>query len=253
MATGRECLGFFEPDPECLGNPKAKDDADKTPCAEMDFCKKAKEVAKAKGIDPTELLNTNSRERVEELHRELAGGKAEKGAGKPAKPAAGSDKTPPKPTKDAKKKGEVGGKAGKPEKPQEKPQPEKQPEKAGKGAGKAKPEGKAGKPEKPQEKPQPESGKAKPKQPQHRKSAERGEAEMAKSMLGKAKRFLQPKLKDLGIKVQHLGDGKFKIGEKDKNPFRQGCGWWYVTEAYRVGGTPETVAERALKLWKADQ
>jgi hypothetical protein len=275
MANERECLGFFEPDKECMGDPKAKDEVDRTPCAELEFCKIVKEVAKAKGVEAGELLSSNSRDRIKELHAQSSG-KAGKGKASEAPPATpetpkgkpqGKAGKPEKPTKGGGEKPEAQGKTEKPGKTQpgkqEKPQPEKpeKPKKNGKAPESAKPpikRGKAGSGEDtpaPPEKTKPgtkaKAGEVKTGRAQNTRSAEKPLT--IERFQAKAKRFLQPKLKDLGIKVQDLGDGKFKIAEKHPNPFRQGCDWWFVTESYRVGGTPEVVADRAMKMAKADK
>ena len=103
----QECLGFFEEDTECLGDPKAEKKVNRMPCADLEDCKKVKAVAEHRGTKPEALLKEYSLDRIREIHeQEVEGkGKGKKGKEKPApkeKPKAKA-KVKEKPAPKAKK------------------------------------------------------------------------------------------------------------------------------------------------------
>jgi len=210
----QECLGYFEEDTECLGDPKAEKKSNQLPCADLEDCKTVKAVAGHRGVKPEELLSEYSLDRIREIYEQELEGKGKKAKAKPEPKSKSKAKPEPK------------------SKSKAKPEPKSKP--ATKAKAKAKPE--------PEEK--------KPKGKTRKPGV--GRELTLERYLRKAKRMLQPNIRSkYGVKVRNDGNGKYSVGERTQNPWRPGSDWFFTLESFKQGGTIEKIAERTLGMVKA--
>lgn len=102
----QECLGYFEEDTECLGDPKAEKKSNQLPCADLEDCKTVKAVAGHRGVKPEELLSEYSLDRVREIYEQELEGKGKKAKSKPAPKSKAKPEPKSKPATKAKAKPE---------------------------------------------------------------------------------------------------------------------------------------------------